>query len=343
MESYARGPKGSVVRQTIGDWKQRIDLPTASLSSAATRTSGSPGQKYAHEAQRVASGLRALGLRPGDRAGVWATNCAEWPILQFGCALAGVVLVNVNPANRSHELSFVLLKSRIRALFLHSQGRHSNYKSILEECRAGQTLALEHVIYIDSAQWGEFLRDPDGIVVRTSPHEPANIQYTSGTTGQPRGVLLTHVNLVNNGRFFAEYMRLTEEDRICVPVPMFHCFGCIIGTMTAAVSGAACIFPSATFDPAATLEAIDAERATVIYGVPAMFIAELQHPEFARFQLASLRTGIMAGAPCPIEIMRRVVDSMHCRHMLVVYGQTEASPGITSSRVDDHLKRAVPP
>ena len=244
----------------------------------------------------------------------------------------------MNPANRSHELSFVLLKSRIRALFLHSQGRHSNYKSILEECRAGQTLALEHVIYIDSAQWGEFLRDPDGIVVRPDPDEPANIQYTSGTTGQPRGVLLTHVNLVNNGRFFAEYMRLTEEDRICVPVPMFHCFGCIIGTMTAAVSGAACIFPSATFDPAATLEAIDAERATVIYGVPAMFIAELQHPEFARFQLASLRTGIMAGAPCPIEIMRRVVDSMHCRHMLVVYGQTEASPGITSSRVDDHLE-----
>lgn len=151
-------------------------------------------------------------------------------------------------------------------------------------------------------------------------------------------MLLTHVNLVNNARFFAEYMRVTEEDRVCVPVPMFHCFGCVIGTMTAAVSGAASIFPSATFDSAATLEAIDTERATVIYGVPAMFIAELQHPELARFQLTSLRTGIMAGAPCPIEIMRRFIDTMHCRHMLVVYGQTEASPGITGSRVDDDLE-----
>ena len=188
------------------------------------------------------------------------------------------------------------------------------------------------------AQWEDFLREPDGITVNPDPDEPANIQYTSGTTGQSKGVLLTHVNLVNNARFFAEYMRLTEQDRACVPVPMFHCFGCVIGTMTAAVSGAACIFPAATFDALATLEAIDTEQATVIYGVPAMFIAELQHPEFGRFQLNSLRTGIMAGAPCPIEIMRRVIDTMHCRHMLVVYGQTEASPGITSSHVDDDLE-----
>lgn len=340
MRSYTQGPKGIVVRQTIGEafletanrFADRVALISCHQNIRLTWA------EYAHEAQRVAAGLRALGLHPGDRVGVWATNCAEWPIIQFGCALAGVVLVNVNPANRSHELSFVLRKSRMRALFLHTRGRHSNYQSILEECRAGQTLALEHVIYLDSAQWGKFLRDPDGIAARPDPDEPANIQYTSGTTGQPKGVLLTHVNLVNNARFFAEYMRVTEEDRVCVPVPMFHCFGCVIGTMTAAVSGAACIFPSATFDPVATLEAIDTERATVIYGVPAMFIAELQHPEFARFQLTSLRTGIMAGAPCPIEIMRRVIDTMHCRHMLVVYGQTEASPGITSSRVDDDLE-----
>jgi fatty-acyl-CoA synthase len=252
---------------------------------------------YAHEAQRAAAGLRALGLHPGDRVGVWATNCAEWSILQFGCAFAGVVLVNVNPANRSHELSFVLRKSRMRALFLHTQGRHSNYQSILEESRTGQTLALEHVIYLDTPQWTRFLRDPDGIIARPGPDQPANIQYTSGTTGQPKGVLLTHVNLVNNARFFAECMRVTEEDRVCVPVPMFHCFGCVIGTMTAAVSGAACIFSAATFDPLGTLEAIDTERATVIYGVPAMFIAELQHPDFGRFRLNSPRTGIMAGAP----------------------------------------------
>jgi fatty-acyl-CoA synthase len=226
----------------------------------------------------------------------------------------------------------------MRALFLHTHGRHSNYESILEESRAGQTIALEHVIYLDSPQWKNFLRDPDGIAVHPDPDEPANIQYTSGTTGQSKGVLLTHVNLVNNARFFAGCMRLTEQDRVCVPVPMFHCFGSVIGTMTAAVSGAVCIFPAATFEPLATLEAIDIERATVIYGVPAMFIAELQHPEFGRFQLNSLRTGIMAGAPCPIEIMRRVIDTMHCRQMLVVYGQTEASPGITSSHVEDDLE-----
>ena len=340
MQSYARGPKGIVVRKTIGDAFLETANRFADRVALVSRHQGIrlTWAEYAHEAHRVAAGLRALGLNPGDRVGVWATNCAEWPILQFGCALAGVVLVNVNPANRSHELSFVLRKSRIRALFLHAQGRHSNYRSILEESRAGQTLALEHVIYLDSPQWEEFLRDPDGITVRPDPDEPANIQYTSGTTGQPKGVLLTHVNLVNNAHFFAECMRVTEKDRVCVPVPMFHCFGCVIGTMTAAVSGAACIFPSATFDPVATLEAIDTERATVIYGVPAMFIAELQHPEFGRFQLNSLRTGIMAGAPCPIEIMRQVIDTMHCRHMLVVYGQTEASPGITSSRVDDDLE-----
>jgi len=346
MRSYAQGPKGIVVRQTIGEafletanrFADRVALISCHQKSGRHQNIRLTWAEYALEARRVAAGLRALGLHPGDRVGVWATNCAEWPILQFGCALAGVVLVNVNPANRSHELSFVLRKSRMRALFLHTQGRHSNYQAILEESRAGQTLALEHVIYIDTAQWGKFLRDPDGVIARPDPDEPVNIQYTSGTTGQPKGVLLTHVNLVNNARFFAECMRVTEEDRICVPVPMFHCFGCVIGTMTAAVSGATCIFPSATFDPVAALEAIDTERATVIYGVPAMFIAELQHPEFTRFQLTSLRTGIMAGAPCPIEIMRRVIDTMHCRHMLVVYGQTEASPGITSSRVDDDLE-----
>jgi len=340
MRSYAKGPNAAVVRKTIAEaFLQTANrFPGRVALVSRHQNIRLSWAEYAYEAQRVAAGLRAVGLDPGDRAGVWATNCAEWPILQFGCAIAGVVLVNLNPANRSHELSFVLRKSRIRALFLHSVGRHSNYESILEESRAGQTLALEHVIYLDTAQWSDFLRDPDGLIAKSDPDEPANIQYTSGTTGQPKGVLLTHINLVNNGRFFAEYMRLTEEDRICVPVPMFHCFGCVIGTMTAAVSGAACILPSATFDPARTLEAIDKEQATVIYGVPSMFIAELQHSDFPQFQFTSLRTGIMAGAPCPTEIMRQVIEAMHCRDMLVAYGQTESSPGITSSRIGDDLE-----
>jgi fatty-acyl-CoA synthase len=259
-------------------------------------------------------------------------------MLQFGCALAGVVLVNINPAYRSNELSFVLKKSRIRALFLRDCDARADYLAILEESRAGQALALEHTVCFETAEWSSFLREPDGVVCRPDPEKAANIQYTSGTTGSPKGVLLTHVNLVNNARFVAEYLRLTEEDRICVPVPLFHCFGSVLGTMVSAVSGAACIFPAATFDPLATLEAIEAERATAIYGVPAMFIAELNHPEFRRFRLDSLRTGVMAGAPCPIEIMKRVVCDMHCPQMLVAYGQTESSPGITMSRAEDSVE-----
>jgi len=259
-------------------------------------------------------------------------------MLQFGCALAGVVLVNINPAYRSHELSFVLRKSRMKALFLHSVDRRTDYRTILEESRAGQDLALHHVIYLDSPDWTAFLREPDGVECHPDPDEPANMQYTSGTTGQPKGVLLTHINLVNNGRFIAQYLNLSANDRIAIPVPLFHCFGCVIGTMAAAVTGAASVFPSPTFDACATLGAIERERCTAVYGVPAMFIAELQHEEFARFDLGSLRTGVMAGAPCPIEIMRRVVDDMHCAELVVAYGQTEASPVITMSRAEDSVE-----
>jgi fatty-acyl-CoA synthase len=340
MESYARGPRGTVLRRSIGDvfLETAERFPGRLAISSRHQNRRLTWAEYAEAAQSVAAGLRALGLAPGDRAGVWATNCVEWVMLQFGCALAGVVLVNVNPAYRSHELSFVLRKSRMRVLFLHEQDRRSNYRAILEESRAGQSLTLEHVIYLDSPQWTAFLRKPDGLVCRPDPDDPANIQYTSGTTGTPKGVLLTHANLVNNGRFIAECMRAGEQDRICIPVPLFHCFGCVIGTMTAAVTGAAAIFPAAGFDALATLEAIDADEATAIYGVPAMFIAELNHPEFHRFRFPALRTGVMAGAPCPIEIMRRVVAGMRCSEMLVAYGQTESSPVITMSRVHDDLE-----
>jgi fatty-acyl-CoA synthase len=259
-------------------------------------------------------------------------------MLQFGTALAGVVLVNVNPAYRSSELSFVLRKSRMRALFLNERDQRADYLAILEESREGQSLTLEHVIRFGTSDWQEFLREPDGVTCHPDPNEPANIQYTSGTTGSPKGVLLTHLNLINNGRFIAQYLRLSEDDRICIPVPLFHCFGSVIGTMTAATSGAACIFPNATFDVLATIQAVQADEATVIYGVPAMFIAELNHAEFSRFSFASLRTGVMAGAPCPIEIMKRVVHDMHCAQMLIAYGQTESTPVITMSRVDDCIE-----
>jgi fatty-acyl-CoA synthase len=339
MQSYARGPRATVVRKSIGEafLETTSRVPDCLAIVSRHQNIRLTWREYADQALRVAAGLRTLGLRPGDRAGVWATTCAEWVALQFGCALAGVVLVNVNPASRSHEVSFVLRKSRMRAIFLHTADKRADYRAILEESRDGQDVPLEHAIYLDTPDWTNFLREPDGVEVHPDPDEPANIQYTSGTTGEPKGVLLTHVNLVNNGRFFGEYLKLNEHDRICVPVPLFHCFGSVIGSMTAAMTGSACVFPSATFDPLATLEAIDAEQATAIYGVPAMFIAQLQHTEFPRFQLSSLRTGVMAGAPCPVEIMRQVVDQMHCAQMLVAYGQTESSPGITCSRVDDDL------
>jgi fatty-acyl-CoA synthase len=340
MQAYAQGPAGTILHKSIGEafLETAERFPGRLAISSRHQHLQLTWSDYAFAAERVAAGLRALGLTPGDRAGVWATTCAEWVMLQFGCALAGVVLVNINPAYRSIELSFVLMKSRIRALFLHERDHRADYRAVFEESRAGQTLALEHVIYLNSPDWPAFLREPDGVVCRPHPEQPANLQYTSGTTGSPKGVLLTHVNLVNNGRFIAQYLRLSEQDRICIPVPLFHCFGSVIGTMTAAMTGAACIFPAATFDPLATLEAIDAGQATAIYGVPGMFIAELNHPEFSRFQLTSLRTGIMAGAPCPIEVMKRVVCDMHCPQMLVGYGQTESTPIITMSHVEDSVE-----
>ncbi len=340
MDSYARGPAREIDRRSIGEvllgtaarFHDRLALVSCEQNIHLTWS------EYACEAQRTAAGLRALGLRPGDRAGVWATNCAEWVMLQFGCALASVVLVNVNPGYRARELSFVLAKSRMKALFLRACDSRTNYRDVLAESRAGQTLPLEHVIYFDSPDWPAFLKDPVDIAPNIQPDDPANIQYTSGTTGQPKGVVLTHVNIVNNGRFIAEYMNLSEADRICVAVPLFHCFGCVIGTMAAAATGAAVVLPAPSFSARTALEAIDRERCTAVYGVPAMFIAELHCPEFGDFDLTSLRTGVMAGAPCPIEVMRQVVSKMHCPELVVCYGQTESSPVITMSRDTDSVE-----
>jgi fatty-acyl-CoA synthase len=295
------------------------------------------------EATRTARGLAGLGLSPGDRAGIWASNCLEWILLQYGAARAGVILVNVNPAYRSHELRYVLQKSRIRALFLREYDGRANYREILNESRDGASVSLEHVVWLGEPSWDAMLDggldfDANSAVAG----DTANIQYTSGTTGSPKGVLLTHRNLVNNGMAIALALAATERDRICAPVPLYHCFGCVIGCMVSVVTGAALILPSAQFEALATLEALHAERATAVYGVPTMFIAELEHPEFGRFDLTSLRTGVMAGAPCPIEIMRRVADLMHCREMTIAYGQTESSPVITMSRVTDPWNCASP-
>jgi len=294
------------------------------------------------EVTRVARGLAGLGLAPGDRAGIWASNCVEWILMQYASARAGVVLVNVNPAYRSHELRYVLQKSRIHALFLHERDARANYREILGESRNGENIPLQHVVWLSDPSWDAMLSSGRDFVPDTArPHDVGNIQYTSGTTGSPKGVLLTHHNLLNNGMAISLALRASEQDRICAPVPLYHCFGSVIGSMVSVVTGAALILPSAQFDVLATLEAVHRERATALYGVPTMFIAELVHPDFAQFDFSSLRTGVMAGAPCPIEVMRTVAERMHCSEMTIAYGQTESSPVITMSAVDDPLELRV--
>jgi fatty-acyl-CoA synthase len=293
-------------------------------------------QALDREVTRVARGLAGLGLEPGDRVGIWASNCVEWVLMQYASARAGVTLVNVNPAYRSHELRYVLQRSRIRALVLRACDSRADYRRILAESRNGSTLPVEHEIWLGEESWDRMLAGgTDYPESAAAPGDVANIQYTSGTTGTPKGAMLTHRNLLNNGMAIALAFHAAEDDRICAPVPLYHCFGSVIGSMVCVVSGAAQIIPSAQFEALATLRAVHAERATALYGVPTMFVAELEHPEFDSFDLSSLRKGVMSGAPCPIELMKRAAEKMHIEQMVIPYGQTEASPVITMSRVGD--------
>jgi fatty-acyl-CoA synthase len=343
--SYARGPEAPLLEETLYTAFARTAerFPANNALIVPHQNIELTFAGLAVEVDRVAGALQAAGLEPGDRFGVWATNCAEWIYLQIAAARTGLVLVNVNPAYRAHELGYVLKRSGIKAIFLHERDRRSEYAAILEEARSAQPdIALKHAIYLGTKSWDDFAarsRPPREVAV--NPHDVTNIQYTSGTTGSPKGVLLTHHNLGNNGWLIARLLKITERDRICVPVPMYHCFGCVIGTVPMLTKGAAMILPAPAFDPLATLQAIERYRATAIYGVPTMFIAELDHTEFSRFDFSSLRTGVMAGAPCPIEVMKRVVSQMHCPQMSVMYGQTETSPVITGSKVDDPLEMRV--
>jgi fatty-acyl-CoA synthase len=273
---------------------------------------------------------------------MWASNCAEWVYLQVATARIGAVLINVNPAYRSHELRFVLRKSGMKAIFLQERDARANYLEILQEARHDQDLPLAHVILLGRDSWTKMLDDG----IEPPPHtvqidDVVNIQYTSGTTGSPKGVLLTHRNLVNNAYLGGRNLRVTERDRLCAPVPLYHCFGCVMASLTSIVHRMTLVLPAPQFDALATLEAIQAEHCTVLYGVPTMFIAELEHPRFHEFDLTSLRTGVMAGAPCPIEVMKRVVSEMHCPEMTIGYGQTESSPLITISSCDDDLETRV--
>lgn len=346
--SEARGPERSLLDLTIGDLlKRTAERWPERLAVAARHQEARPGgarmtwAELSAAADGVARGLWSLGIRRGDRVGVWSTNCIEWIVMHMGCARAGAALVNVNPAYRSHELQFTLQRSHMKALFLWHKDKRADYEEILERARHGLSLALTHTVYFDSADWAA-LQDAEGrLPDHVAADDIANIQYTSGTTGHPKGVMLTHHNVVNNGQFLAQGFHYTEQDKIVVPVPLFHCFGCVIGTMSAVNSGAAIVLPNWTFDPRATLEAAHHERATSVYGVPAMYVAEFALPEFASYDLTSLRTGMMSGAPCPIELMKRVLNEMHIGELVIAYGQTETSPVVTMSDAGDSIEVRV--
>jgi fatty-acyl-CoA synthase len=341
--SYARGPARPLLDVTIGDLlyqtAERFGDREAAVSCHQDRRL--TWAQLSAGADRVARGLWALGIRRGDRVGLWSTNCIEWLMVHMGCARAGAALVNVNPAYRSHELQFTLMGSRMKALFLWHKDMRADYEEILDRARHGMTIALEHTIYFDSPEWPALLEADGRLPTNVAVDDVANIQYTSGTTGHPKGVMLTHHNVVNNGQFLAQGFHYTDRDRICVPVPLFHCFGCVIGTMSALNTGAAIILPNWTFDARATLKAVHGERATSVYGVPTMFVAEMALPEFATYDLASLRTGMMSGAPCPVELMKRVLNEMHCRELVIAYGQTETSPVVTMSDAGDPIEIRV--
>jgi fatty-acyl-CoA synthase len=300
------------------------------------------------EVDRLARALMAVGLEPGDRVGIWSPNNAAWVVVQYATAKAGVILVNINPAYRTHEAQYALEQSGCRMLFSATELKTSDYATMVAELRPALP-ALDRVVFLGTPEWDDLLaageRIPaDELRARTAMldlDDPINIQYTSGTTGFPKGATLSHHNILNNGYFIGETLHYDERDRVCIPVPFYHCFGMVIGNLACTTHGAAIVVPAPVFDPLATLETVEAERCTSLYGVPTMFIAELDHPEFARFDLSSLRTGMMAGAPCPVEVMKQCISLMHMEDVTIGYGMTETSPVSTQSAVDDPIDQRV--
>ena len=324
----------------------------------ATRFAGRPAVVSRHQSARltyaeldaaidaVASGLLRAGIAAGDRVGIWSPNCLEWVLVQYATAKIGAILVNVNPAYRSHELEYVLRQSGMRLLFAASAFKTSDYAAMIAEVSGGLD-GFERAVFVDRDEWDEFagaVVDREAIGERMATlsfDDPVNIQYTSGTTGFPKGATLSHHNILNNGFFVTELLGLTPQDATCLPVPFYHCFGMVMGNLGTLAHGGCVVIPAPSFEPRATLEAVAAEGVTSLYGVPTMFIAMLEHEDFAQFDLSSLRTGIMAGSPCPIEVMRKVVERMHMSEVAICYGMTETSPVSTQTRVDDPLERRV--
>ncbi|HEV2460367.1 MAG TPA: AMP-binding protein [Ktedonobacterales bacterium] len=368
--SYLSGTSDTpLLGMTIGD---ALDRTVARFPDRDALISRHQGLRYSwaalrDEVDRFARGLMALGIQKGDRVGIWAPNLAEWAITQYACAKVGAILVNVNPGYRLHELEYALNQSGCNTLVLAPSFRATSYLEMmqtlcpeLERAAPGQldahrVPALRHVIRLGEQRtpgmwvWGEVTAraqevSPEALAARQAEQEfddPANIQYTSGTTGNPKGATLSHHNILNNGYFVARLQGFTEQDRLCAPVPLYHCFGCVMGNLGAMSHGAAVVYPAETYDPKAVLEAVQAERCTVLYGVPTMFIGELGHPDFDQYDLTSLRTGVMAGSPCPVEVMKQVIEKMHMREVEICYGMTETSPVSFQSHLDDPLQKRV--
>ncbi len=350
--SYASGISSTaLLGDTIG---ANFDRTVSQFGEREALVEHTTGRRWTYgelaaEVDAVALGLLELGVERGDRVGIWAPNCAEWTFVQYAAAKIGAILVNINPAYRSHELVYVLEQASVRTLIAASSFKTSDYAAMIAEVRPSCT-ALRDVILIGRDEWhalvaaGRSAADPARLAeigARLSADDPINIQYTSGTTGFPKGATLSHHNILNNGYFVGELCGYTEADRICIPVPFYHCFGMIMGNLAATSHGACMVIPAPAFDPTATLATVAAERCTSLYGVPTMFIAELADPSFDTHDLSSLRTGIMAGSPCPVEVMKQVIERMGMAEVSICYGMTETSPVSTQTRVDDSIERRV--
>ena len=349
--SIAAGPTGTpLLEQTIG----------ANLEATVDRFPDREALVVVHQGVRqtwaefdatineVAKGLMGIGIHAGDRVGMWSPNFAEWTYIQYATAKIGAIQVNINPAYRVNELQYALDQSGCRLLVTRTEYLTSGYRDMVDEV-APALRNLENVIYFDTDDWSELIDagrsvSDDDLAARAESldaRDPINIQYTSGTTGRPKGATLSHRSILNNARFVGDACAYTEEDRVCIPIPFYHCFGMVMGNLACSVFGATMVVPSPTFDPEAVLRALQDERCTSLYGVPTMFVAQLGHPGLADFDLSSMRTGIMAGSPCPTEVMRRVIDDMGMSEVTIAYGMTETSPVSTQTSTDDSVEHRV--
>ena len=357
IASYVHGCSTTpLLGETIGTCLDRICEHSGDRDALISRHQG---LRYTYgqlklEVENAARGMISIGVEKGDRVGVWSPNCAEWLIAQYALAKVGAIMVNINPAYQLRELEHVLMQSSVSVMVAARGFRNSDYAAMIEEL-APRLPALKQTVYLGNERrgsamtWDDLIENAKRVPEPELPEreaslqfdDPVNIEYTSGTTGRPRGATLSHHNILNNGFFVGEQLQYTSTDRICLPVPFYHCFGCVLGNLAALTHGSALVLPSESFDAQACLAAIQEESCTSLYGVPTMFIAQLDHPAFSTYRLDSLRTGIMAGAPCPVEVMRQVIEKMHIREVTIAYGMTETSPVSFQSCIDDPIDARV--